>query len=272
MNKNIVYFFLIFSSCYLLTGCGGIKRVFKNNYAFKYEDNQTKRVKDSSIDDKLYVYQIESSFKSKIDDKTDYSIIKTDSVFKHFTPTDTIPVKPPKPEKIQISGTIYSTENSFRELDQFQRSFVYSDCKFALQTLTIPLKFRKALDDGTKFPNQVESGVNIGFAPVVKYSINVFNPGKKIMGKSTNQYSINSGLILNLGATDLKTTTTAPGLKSDRKSPMFTFGTFIMIGINNINFGYAIGIDKIIGEGHSYWVYQDKIWTGLIIALDIIKP
>jgi hypothetical protein len=224
------------------------------------------------LNDKFYIYKIKRPVKSKIDDKTDYLVIKkTDSLVKSSVLIDSISVTPPKPEKIQMNGVFYSTENSVEELDNYQRSFIYSDWKFALQTLTIPFKFRKAIDDVIIIPNQVESSINIGFAPVMKYNINVFNPGNKIMGKSLNQYSINTGLILNLGATDLNSTTNAPELKANRKASMFTYGTFIMIGINNINFGYAIGCDKVIGEGHSNWVYQGKIWSGIIIALNIIS-
>jgi hypothetical protein len=271
MNKLTIYCRLLAGLCIIFSGCGETKRIFKGNYAFKYVDNQDNRGKHLPLEDRFYVYEIREPLTSKITDKTDYLVIKPDPGIKPGVLIDSILVKP-KPEKIQMNGVIYSTETGVKEFDKYQRSFTYSDWKFALQTLAIPLKFRKALDDGTKFPNQVESGINIGFAPVIKYNINVYDPGKKTMGKSTNQYSINTGLIFNLGTADLKTASNAPGLKSDRKSPMFSFGTFLMFGINNINFGYAIGLDKIIGEGHSYWVYQNKMWHGVIIALDIIKP
>jgi hypothetical protein len=256
----------------MLSSCGESKRIFTGNYAFKYVDNQFRRLKNPKLNDKFYIYKFKRPVKSRIDEKPEYLVIKKpDSLLKSSVLIDSISVTKPKPEKIQMNGVIYSTETSVKSLEDYQKSFFYSNWNFALQPLTIPLKFRKALDDGTMYPNQVECGINIGFAPVMKYNINVFNPSIKILGKSLNQYSVNTGLIFNIGATDLSTTTTAPGLKSNRKAPMFTYGTFIMIGINNINIGYAIGKDKVIGEGHSYWVYQNKIWSGIIIALNIIN-
>ncbi|MNY23850.1 hypothetical protein D3C86_1575330 [compost metagenome] len=117
----------------------------------------------------------------------------------------------------------------------------------------------------------METGVNIGFAPVLKWNLNIFNPIKKTMGKTLNSYSINTGLLLNLGATDLSNTGNAPGLETNRKSATFSYGGFVLFGINNINFGYALGWDKVLGSGGSYWIYQNKPWQGIVISLDIIK-
>jgi hypothetical protein len=269
MNRSIL---LITTIAIITAGCGQIKHVTKGSYVFRYTDNQGQRLNDPSAEDKFDIFEIPDKFKSKIDDKTDYLVIKTDSIIKASKPIESIPVSSPNLAKIPLNGLIYSSESDNNIPEKYKTSFRYNDFKFALQTLTIPLKFRNALDDGTKFPDQVETGINIGFAPVIKYNFNVFNPSKKIMGKSLNTYSINTGAILNLGATDLKASSNAPGIKSDRKAGMFTYGVFLMFGVNNINFGYAIGADSIIGEGSEYWVYQNKVWHGLIIALDIIKP
>lgn len=258
--------------CLFLSSCGEMKYISKGNHVYHYIDNQATRITNPAADDSLFVYRLDAAIKTKIEDKTDYLILKNKDAFKSLQAIYGIPINPPNVAKVQMNGSYYSTETNIMKFEKYQKSFRYTDWKFAIQTLSIPLKFRKALDDGTKYPQQVETGVNVGFAPVIKYNFNVYNPTKKIMGKSLNQYSINTGLILNIGATDLKSASNAPGLKSDRKSPTFTYGTFLMFGVNNINFGYAIGWDKIIGEGHSNWVYQNKLWHGVIIALDIIKP
>lgn len=269
---STILFLGIFS--FIFSSCGEMKGICKRNYVFHYIDNQSARNDDSVSTpyDSLYVYKLKSRIKSKIEDKTDYLIIKNNASLKQLRPTDSLSIAPPISKKVQMNGSYYSTEPDTKEFEKYQKSFLYTDIKFALQTLSIPLKFRKALDDGTKFPQQVETGISIGFAPVIKYNLNVYNPTKKIMGKLLNQYSINTGLMVNIGATDLKSASNAPGLKSDRKSPTFSYGTFLMFGVNNINFGYAIGWDRIIGEGRANWVYQGKLWHGVVVALDIIKP
>lgn len=259
--------------CVVLYSCSEQKRLSTGNYYFKYVDNQKVRAtSDPSASDKYYAYKLIEAVKSKIEDKTDFLILKNKAALDSLRPIDSVNAEPPVAEKIATSGTYYSTETGVEQFEHYKHSFRYTDWKFAIQTLSIPLKFRKALDDGTKYPAQVETGINVGFAPVIKYNLNVFNPMRKVMGKTLNQYSLNTGLILNIGATDLKASGNAPGLKSDRKAPTFTYGAFLMFGVNNINFGYAVGWDKIIGEGHANWVYQNKLWHGVIIALDIIKP
>ncbi|MDB5156420.1 MAG: hypothetical protein JWR50_1127, partial [Mucilaginibacter sp.] len=237
------------------------KTILAGNKIYQYRSSQG--TCDSL--DRLVTYKVTKSYQSKITDKTDYYVIATPPV-----KTDSVAQVgfAPKPEKLSLDKVYYNPETNIAKDD---KSFKYLDNKFAIQTLTIPLKFRKALDDGTKYPAQVETGVNIGFAPVYKWNLNIFNPTKKYMGKPLNTYSFNLGALLNLGATDLKASTNAPGLKSDRKSGTFTYGTFVMFGINNINFGYAVGWDKVLGEGGASWVYQNKLWQGVVIALDIIK-
>ena len=245
-----------------LLGCGETKILLKGNNIYQYRSKQDLNY---GSPDQLVTYKLHHTVRTKIIDKTDYYIIKA-----KMAASDSVDVKliKPVPEKLALDKINYNPETS---IIKDETSFRYLDSKFAVQTLSIPLKFRKALDDGTKFPETVETGVNIGFAPVMKWNYNVFNPTKKTMGKVLNTYSINTGLLLNLGATDLKTATNAPGLKSDRKSGTFSYGGFIMFGINNINFGYAVGWDKVLGEGSANWVYQNKVWHGLVIALDIIK-
>jgi len=46
-----------------------------------------------------------------------------------------------------------------------------------------------------------------------------------------------------------------------------------MLGINNLHFGYAFGVDNIFGNGRNgySWVYQGQLWHGLILGLDILK-
>lgn len=273
MNK-LLYIVSCLFLCVLLSSCGETKKIMRHNYTFRYKDNQALRARkpgDTTLRDRYYVYKLTQPIRSKVEEKTDYLIIKDDSSLIAGTPVDSLLVSP-RQSKIAMKGIAYTTELSEPELVKYYKCFLYKDWKFALQTMTIPLKFRRALDDGTKYPKQVETGVNMGFAPVIKYTLNVYRPVEKMMGRSLNQYSLNVGAILNVGATDLKPTSNAPGLISERKAPVFTYGTFLLLGVNNINFGYAVGWDAIIGEGRSNWVYQNKLWHGVIIALDIVKP
>ncbi|MET2984801.1 hypothetical protein [Aureibaculum conchae] len=275
MNKFFLKTILLFVAS-LFISCSPTKKVLKDNYVFQYVDNQDSGPIDITKprpQDEYRVYKVLKTIKTKIGDKTDYLIIKNKDILKSENSVliKTVKVVKSEAKKIALNNAIYTSESSITDFSEYQESFKYSQFQVALQTLSIPLKFRKRVDNGSMIPNQVETGVNIGLAPVAKLSLNVFNPSEKTMGKNTNQYSINGGLLLNLGATDLKAASSAPGISVDRKAATFTYGTFIMVGVNNFNLGYAIGWDNAIGNDSSKWVYQNKLWHGLVIALDIIK-
>jgi len=251
----------------MLSGCGETKTLLKGNKLYRYKNNQSERnAGDISLNDQLYVYTLDKPLKTKIEDKTTYYIISTTPPV--TTSTKTLSIDTPVASKILLKGIVYNHEN---EIIKDNSSLKYLDLKFALQTLSIPLKFRKALDDGTKYPSQVETAVNFGFAPAIKLNYNFFNPTKKVIGKALNSYGINAGLLFNLGAVELNQKLSAPLIKSDRKSAVFSYGGFLMLGINNINFGFAVGRDRVFGENGPLWVYQNKWWQGVVIALDIIK-
>jgi hypothetical protein len=149
--------------------------------------------------------------------------------------------------------------------------FNYYTGTFGLQALTIPLKFRPALSNKAKYPAQVETAVNIGFAGGFKFTLNHYTTKKNLWNKNSVQYSITPGALIGLGAEPLKAAVNAPNLPVDRTSAMFTYGGFVLIGINNINVGYAFGFDNVFGDGKHYWGYQNQLWQGVIISLDILK-
>lgn len=146
----------------------------------------------------------------------------------------------------------------------------YRDYKFVLQGISIPLKFRKALGI---LPYQTETGVNIGFGTGLKWSYNWYAANKTFLGQKTNSLSLTPGALLGFGATDIKANITASPLFKDRKEPIFSYGLFFMVGFNNINVGFIMGKDVALKDGGKAggWVYNGKSWTGIAVALDIIK-
>ncbi|WP_424292684.1 hypothetical protein [Daejeonella sp.] len=46
-----------------------------------------------------------------------------------------------------------------------------------------------------------------------------------------------------------------------------TSGGALVVGVNKMSLGYALGTDKVVGEGKSCWVYQEKIWHGILFSV-----
>lgn len=220
-------------------------------------------------------YKIISPKKVKIVDNGTYLIIKDDPTIDSihymnigsalFT-SASIPSW--KDENIGFCYFSESADNAART------SLWYHDGRFVLQTATIPLKIRSAINNPLykdSFPSQVESGFNVGFLIGGKTTWNRFRSSVNIFGQTTDKYSITGGFLISTGAVDLSATTTRPKIEFPRKSAMISYGGAIVFGINSINLGYALGWDQAIGPKASTWLYKGKLWNGIIISIDLIK-
>ncbi len=50
---------------------------------------------------------------------------------------------------------------------------------------------------------------------------------------------------------------------------VLTKGIAGMIGIGNLTFGAAIGLDHLMDKNHKVWTYQAKTWTGFTVGLNL---
>jgi hypothetical protein len=249
----------------IITSCGEKKRLTKGNYYYKYVDNSSTRLGNQPKQDQLVIYHFDQAQDFKLEDKTTYQVV-SDPIFATAMPFKTIDLKKDYPAKIKLNGVIYTNESDINEAKVYQRSLRYWERKLTVAPLTIPLKFRSKIDDGSKYPAQLETGINIGFSPAYKFTYNVYNPTKKYLGNTLNQYSISVGPFLNIGGTALKAASNAPGLPVDREAATWSYGGAIVFGVNKISFGYALGADQVMGDGKSYWVYQKKAWQGILFS------
>lgn len=210
-------------------------------------------------------------FMATISDKGDYLII-TPGGGAAFTDA-AIPTTAPTGVKFDNLNRMYFPETQLVVGGPYR--FRYFDTKPVLQALSIPLKIRprltsEALQDS--FPSQAETSFNVGVSFGWKFTHNVYNARKNIFGQNTNRFSLAPGVFLGTGAVDLKKANTrGPAIDFERKAALITTGGFFMLGFNNINIGYAIGADFATGMKSEQWLYQGKIWHGIIFAIDLLK-
>jgi hypothetical protein len=254
---------------FILSACGETKTIFKGNKIYQYVNNQGTPGKS----DQVIEYTVTNKFKSKIKDKADYYQISK------VASTDISQTGSADIDGIKV-GSFSGLENIFytpetktflanKQFDNKGFSFYYG--KFALTGMTIPLKFRRGVGNDTINPPTLETGFNVNLAPSYRFNWSRFDPSKKFLGNTLTNYSITIGGLLGIGSTDLKTKTNAIGLLSDRKSGMITYGGMILFGLNSIGFGYSIGYDNVLGVGKKNWVYQNRLWQGITISIDLIK-
>jgi hypothetical protein len=254
----------------VLASCGETKTIFRNNKVYKYVNNQGKGEKDKIIE-----YSVSEKFETKkLKDKIEYYQI-TGIELKNITAIDstTLEGDTESPFYLGFENIYYTPEaRSFASGKEFEnKPFKYYYGKFALTAMTIPLKYRGGIGDETLNPPTFETGFNINFAPSYRFNWSFYDPNQKIFGNNLTNYSITLGGLLGLGTAGLKKASNAPGLLSDRTSATFTYGAIALLGFNTIGIGYSVGFDNVLGEGRDYWVYQNKVWHGITISVDIIK-
>ena len=174
-----------------------------------FQNNQS----EDAVPSKVIEYKVKNSFNSKLKDKNGY--LQIDSV----KPADRLEIRSLEIDGKKVGnyttleGIYYTNESgNFRGVTNLgDESFRYFYGKFALTGITIPLKFRGSIGNDTINPSNVETGVNINFAPSYRLNLSYYNPTKKLLGKDINNYSLTFGGLIGLGATNLKTASNAPG-------------------------------------------------------------
>lgn len=267
--KKIIYTLC----CFYFASCAKNKVLLKNNIVYTYSTESTP---NGSAKDVYTPYRVIKSKKDvEITDNGSYLLIKGDpsSDKEHYVDLKSadIPLKNMTSWKRELGSKSYFAEASH---DTKKVSLWYRDEKFVLQTATIPVKIRSAVREPAykdSFPSQVETGVNVGFLIGGKQTWNRYRTSANILGQKTDKYSITGGVLLSAGSVDLSTSTTRPKIEFPRKAAMMSYGGAIVLGLNSVNLGYAFGWDKPFGVGASNWIYKGKMWSGIIVSLDLIK-
>lgn len=247
----------------LFTSCRQYKYLPKNTTVYKIKSEET-----------ITEYKTTERTKVKIEDKGHYLVIKD---FPGDISGQDVSITKPLvsfPAEMERSAYFFFPGGGYESTAL--KNLVYDDGKIFIQGLSIPIKIRPALDvDKTRyldtFSRQVETGINLGLSAGYKFSRNWFSSNKNYAGQNTNRVSFAPAVFLTLGAADLKKVTTNYKINVERKAPVFTYGGAVVIGFNNINIGYGFGFDHIMDDLKKDWVYQGKLWHGILFGIDVVK-
>lgn len=264
MNMSFLLMCYMCTIILLLTSCADIKYVSRGNKYYK--------VSQTGTNHDLTIHTVKRKFPATIVEKENYLIIR---------PVGSVLTSQSSSIRLKTAVSAHKVSSYYFpevELDPNGSTadrFVYFDSKPVFQALTIPLKIRPQIRDfqlKDSFPSQVETGFNFAFAIGYKFVRNIYKADKNFLGQFTNRSSITPGFLVGAAATDLKKSNTRqPIIEFERKAPLISLGGFVMMGFNNINFGYVLGVDYAFGTGAHSWLYRGRAWHGIAIGLDIIK-
>lgn len=190
-----------------------------------------------------------------------YAVIKEDSIALH-------PVS--KTKAGRRADTSVSSTIQLNTINPANReSITFITRSFDFDVLTILFKYRPYTSG---FPNQLNTNFNaaayIGHRSdsyILSYDKNPLNSYQRRI----SHFGYSLGFFGGLGATQINPFVTNNHVQSEYDGVVLTKGIAGMIGIGNLTFGAAIGLDHLIDNNHQVWIYQAKPWTGFTVGLNL---
>lgn len=258
--SSLAFYIMVSSAC-------NVARISKGSTVYQWIN------KGGAGVDELYKLEPDKEIRATITENSDYIIVKPELPDGEDFGQGTLIKNESLPAgwRTENTGSLYYPETKHDPTAE-DAHFRYSELKHGIQAMSILLKFRGNIpqDAVPRIPPQVETGTSFGLAYGFKHSWNSYDANKNVWGKHVSNFSITAGPMIGGAATDLKAASNAPGLNGDRKSALISYGGFVMLGTGPLNIGYALGADRVLGYGASKWVYNGKIWHGVIVGLNII--
>jgi hypothetical protein len=140
---------------------------------------------------------------------------------------------------------------------------------FDLDVLTILFKYRPYT---AGFPNQLTTNFNgAGFLGRrldlyrLSFDKNPLNEYQRRM----SHFAYSVGFFAGMGATTINPFVTGNQVQSEYDGVVITKGIAGLLGVGNLTFGATIGLDHLMDNNHSGWIYQGKPWVGFGVGLNI---
>ena len=135
--------------------------------------------------------------------------------------------------------------------------------------LTIPLKYRPANGD---VPAQLNANLNgAGYIGYRKdnYTIRYVKSPMRVAERHLDHLGYSFGFFSGIGNTFMSPTNTRNILQQEYDGVVWNKGLAAMFAINNFTMGLAVGVDHLLDNNKSIWIYQGKIWFGLSFGLNL---
>jgi hypothetical protein len=145
----------------------------------------------------------------------------------------------------------------------------FTNPSFDIDVVTLPLKYRPAIRN---FPNQLSTDFNgaiyLGWRNdihKIKYKRSLL----KSYNREITHYGFTTGVFLGVGATVINPWVTNNAVNYEYDGMVLTTGVAAMFATNSVTLGLGLGIDNLMDGNSRSWVYQNKLWVGLLLGLNI---
>lgn len=139
---------------------------------------------------------------------------------------------------------------------------------FDVDVLIAPFKYRPASDN---LPRQLNTSFNGNL--FLGYRIDHFHLRFKKtpvgMQKQLVHRALSVGGFGGFGSTAISPWTTNNLQQDEYEGFILTRGLGVLVGINNLTVGGAIGFDYLTDRDKDTWIYQNRPWLGLVVGLNL---
>lgn len=230
---------LVFAASVMMLSCSALKNSPKYKmtdgvYNTKIGERKT-QVYVENADDSMLVYRLEAGWK----------MISPGS-------------KSPKP-------TIYPRGGVDKEIAASR----YWKNSFDLDILTLPFKYRPSTSSFTpQLSNHLNGALYVGYRNDTYELSYKSNPIGKLHQRVTH-LGFSAGLATGVGVTPLNPWVTDNNINVEYDGFIWSKALCVLMAVEKLNFGLALGIDHLLDRNRKYWIYQGKPYLGLTVGLNL---
>ncbi len=140
---------------------------------------------------------------------------------------------------------------------------------FDVDFVSIPIKFRPKQND---VPAQLTANLSAAIFAGFRKDFHTIGYRSKPTGNSELRISnlgFAIGLVSGFGNTTINETTGLSRVHKEYDGIVWIYGVNGIVGWNQLSFGLAIGKDILTDNNRKYWIYNNQLWYGITIGLNL---
>lgn len=145
----------------------------------------------------------------------------------------------------------------------------YWKSSFDLDVLTIPFKYRPSTNSFTpQLSNHLNGAVYLGYRNDTYELSYKSNPVGKLSQRVTH-LGFSAGLATGIGVTPVNPWVTDNNINTEYDGFIWSKAFCVLMAVEKLNFGLALGVDHLLDDNKQYWIYQGKPYVGLTVGLNL---
>ena len=173
--------------------------------------------------------------------------------------------KTAKPDRKALKPRIYPGNAVDKEVGASK----YWKNTFDLDVLTIPFKYRPSTNSFTpQLSNHLNGALYIGYRNDTYELSYKSNPIGKVSQRVTH-LGFSAGLATGVGVTPVNPWVTDNNINVEYDGFIWSKAFCVLMAVEKLNFGLALGVDHLLDSNRQYWIYQGKPYLGLTVGLNL---